>query len=154
MNQAEIDHIEPNPSAEVIENHKYSVSVYMNSDNLSKYYQNNGGFPVIIWNPDEGFKTDTGVILSPATIFTHEADHAIDDLNNSKAHSERRSLKSNDIKDANKEEARVIQGSERLAAIANGEIRKGQATRRSYSSGTTVITKGPASTSVIRRITK
>ena len=145
---------EPNPSTEVIENHKYSVSVYMNSDNLSKYYPNNGGFPVIIWNPDEGLKTDTGVILSPATIFTHEADHAIDDLNNSKAHSERRSLKSNDIKDANKEEARVIQGSERLAAIANGEIRKGQATRRSYSSGTTVITKGPASTSVIRRITK
>ena len=133
---------EPNPSAEVIENHKYRVSVYMNSDNLSKYYQNNGGFPVIIWNPDESLETDTGAILSPATIFTHEADHAIDDLNNSKAHSERRSLKSNDIKDANKEEARVIQGSERLAAIANGEIRKGQVTRRSYSSGTTLLPKG------------
>lgn len=145
---------ELNPSTELVENHNYQVSVLRSSVHQSKYYQSNGGLPTIIWNSNEGLKTDTGAILSPATIFVHEADHAIDDLNNAKAHSERRSLESNDIKDANKEEARVIQGSERLAAIANGEIQKGQATRKSYTSGTTVITSGPTSTSIIKTITK
>ena len=34
---------ESNPSTELIENHKYRVSVRMDSDNHSKYYQDNGG---------------------------------------------------------------------------------------------------------------
>ncbi len=153
MNWKEAGHMELNPSTELVENHKYKVSVFQKSDYTSQYYQDNGGFPIIIWNPNEGIETDTGAILSPATVFTHEADHAVDDLTDANAHFERKSVYSYDIKGANKEEARVIKGSERLAAIANGEIKNGQVTRRNYSA-TTVITNGPTSTKVIKYVTK
>jgi len=50
----------------------------------------------------------------------------------------------------NDEEYRVINGSEQLSALANGEIKEGQRTRRNHS-GKTVFTKGPTSTVIDHR---
>lgn len=36
----------------------------------------------IFWNPLLGTKTDVGVVMSPATVFDHEADHAYQRLYN------------------------------------------------------------------------
>ena len=57
-------------------------------------------------NTYEGLQTDNGTILSPATIFAHEADHALDDLSDNKAHMERQGKQIADYD--NIEERRVI----------------------------------------------
>ena len=130
------------PSTILVENRNYRVSVYKEIGEPSKYYQDNGGIPRIIWNPYEGFQTDLGVILSPATIFSHEADHAIDDLFDARSHSKRRGQR--DSQYDTEEEKRVITGSEQKTAFANGEIKHGQVTRRNHK-GSTVYTIGASS---------
>ncbi len=82
-----------------------------------------GHQPTVHWNPDNGIKTTEGGAQSPATIIEHEMDHANDNVDNSKIHSERRD--SVDSQFDNKEERRVITGSEAETAQSNGEsIRK------------------------------
>ncbi len=77
----------------------------------------------VFWNPDKGLKTKDGVELSPATILEHETDHAVDDADNHSEHSDR--VGKEDTKYDNKEERRVITGSEAKTAVSNGEAKKG-----------------------------
>lgn len=86
--------------------------------------------------------TDNGIVLSPATILSHEADHAIDDYRNAIMHSERKRHLMEDYN--NQEEYRVITGSEQLAAKANEEIGPNEVTRYNHN-GKTVYTTGPTS---------
>ena len=90
----------------------------------------------------DGLETDLGIVLSPATILAHEADHAIDDLSNAKAHSDRRATSVENYDHA--EEQRVITGTEQKTAYANGEIKKGAVTRRNHL-GKTVQTRSAIS---------
>jgi len=73
----------------------------------------------ITWNPDQGLKTTDGMLLSPATLLEHETDHAVDDAKNSQEHFNRKTPDGSPFD--NKEEERVIKGSESKTAIHNGE---------------------------------
>ena len=137
------------PSTQLVERKDIIVSVFADTAMEDNSYRGNGGFQNIIWNPTEGMQTDQGIILSPATLFAHEADHSLDDAKDARAHSDRVRVMRTDGY-TNDEEYRVINGSEQLSALANGEIKEGQRTRRNHS-GKTVFTKGPTSTVIDHR---
>ena len=139
------------PSTLLVENERFIVNVYSDVTTDSEYYRGNGGIPYIVWNPYQGTETDSGTILSPATILAHEADHAIDDLTNSSSHSMRQDV--DDPYYENEEEKRVIMGSEQLSARANGDVRGGGITRRNHR-GKTVYTIGVTSSIVDRTATQ
>lgn len=133
------------PTTDLVERGNINVYLFEDTNGPSTYLMGNGGIPFIRWNPYEGLSCGQGVVLSPASILAHEADHAIDELTDSKAHSDRR-----DTLDPwfdNAEERRVITGSEQKTATANGEIRKGQVTRRNHE-GKTVYTNGVTSSEI------
>jgi len=90
----------------------------------------------IYWNPDILMRTNNNILMSPATILAHEADHAqmFDYVNNSKNNSiikqYNESVKQNsDGQYFKGEERRVITGKEQSAAQKHGEIREDQITR-------------------------
>ena len=93
-------------------------------------------------NAYEGIKTDNGAFLSPATVFAHEADHAVDDMTDAWRHSDR--VKQKDSKYDNLEEKRVITGSEQKTVRANGEIKTGRRSRNNHK-GITIYTISPTS---------
>ena len=134
------------PSTELVEG-DLKVYVYQSMTEHDKYERQNGGRQTIIWNPFEGTKTTNGTILSPATVFCHEADHAVSDGTNAKQHDDRVATKRE--KYDNDEEYRVITGSEQNMARANGEIKAGQVTRRDHS-GETVLTTGVTTTEILK----
>ncbi len=74
----------------------------------------------VFWNPTDGLETPKG-ILSPATVLEHEMDHGVDWQTNTAEHI--KNQKSPDSHFENKEEKRVITGSEYKTAVANGEIK-------------------------------
>lgn len=77
----------------------------------------------IKWESRKGLRFDGDKRQSPATRLEHEFDHAVDDANNGTNHRTRGSLPAGRF--GNKEEQRVIEGSESKTAQANGEdIRK------------------------------
>jgi len=99
----------------------------------------------IYWNSEGGTETDLGVVMSPATVLEHEADHTLSRVTNKEAHDNRSSVP--DPNYSNKEEKRVINGSEQVTARANGEVKSHQVTRKNHY-GHTVITNGSTSTIV------
>ena len=100
---------------------------------------------IIGWNPKLGLKINR-VVLSPATSLEHEIDHAYQaQTNNSKYKKDRTEV---DKFYKTKEEKRVITGSEQNTAEANGEIKKGETTRKSHG-GRSVIVKGTVSSTNI-----
>lgn len=135
------------PIVELVERKDIRVSFFTEIGQDSEYFRDNGGIPFIRWNSSEGLETDSGVVLSPASILAHEADHAIDDLTNANAHSDRK--RTLDSQYENAEERRVITGSEQKTAFANGEIRKRQVTRQNHD-GHTVYTYGATSNTIDR----
>ena len=130
------------PSTTLVENKDILVNVFSKLEYDTQYYRGNGGIQNIIWNPYEGSSTDEGYVISPATIFAHEADHAIDDAMDAVSHSARVSSLIEPF--GNEEERRVITGSEQKSAIANGDITRGQVTRRNHR-GKTIYTISPVS---------
>lgn len=97
----------------------------------------------IYWNSEWGRQNDNGTVNSPATIFEHEASHALEHKTNEQAYDKNR-VRGSDSQYRTKEERRVITGSEQKTSRANGETRPGQVTRRNHN-GRTVITKGVTS---------
>jgi hypothetical protein len=92
----------------------------------------------INWNSRQGMITTEGQELSPATILNHEMDHANQhDKNPSQL---KKDLNMPDKQYENKEEKRVIEGSERETATKLGEIRDGEVTRKDHK-GTLYTTK-------------
>lgn len=85
----------------------------------------------ISWNPNTALITENDVVLSPASIFEHEADHAKSYNDNPTKYIERKNTPAG--KNKNKEEERVLNGSEQVVAKANGELRGKDVTRRFYS---------------------
>jgi RHS repeat-associated protein len=104
------------------------------------------------WNPTEGLETPKGT-LSPATILEHEMDHGVNWQTNTEEHI--KGQKTSDPHFENKEEKRVITGSEYKTGVANGELNpvvKGKESNSSSyrghmenSGNTSVITVSPIS---------
>jgi len=84
----------------------------------------------IFWNPYQGLETTDGNHLSPTTVLNHEADHALDDVENSVQHKIRKNTKDENYD--NKEERRVIMGTETDTAIKLGEIKEGELSRDNH----------------------
>lgn len=105
----------------------------------------------IFWNDTLGMETDTGNVLSPATILEHEADHSLTSQKEGiQKFDERRKTEDKDY--GNKEERRVIMGSEQKTARANNEIKNGTITRKNHK-GESVVTEGPTSNKINKQKT-
>ena len=102
----------------VITDNKLRVAIQEPFYDKRTRYQG-GTNPVIFWNSHEGLLLTNGKRQSPATGLEHEFDHFVDEQFNSKRHRENR--EQIDFQYDNKEERRVITGSERKTAKANGE---------------------------------
>ncbi|WP_264538219.1 RHS repeat domain-containing protein [Flavobacterium sp. N1736] len=107
-------------------------------------------YNVVTWNPKVGYETTNGTIMSPATMAEHEADHALAGAVASK--SKDILTGTPDKNYDNKEEKRVVNGSEQVTARANGEIPAAGITRKDHK-GLPVITTSPTSNKVNRRQT-
>jgi RHS repeat-associated protein len=115
----------------------YTIDITKTENNSNRDLVN--GFNVIYWNPNEGLETDKGT-LSPATVLEHETDHAVGYETNYYKQLEDKRTSDDHFK--NKEEKRVITGTEYKTGVANGElqpIRKGRekldSSYRSHSRG-------------------
>ena len=97
----------------------------------------------IYWNPKLGIVTNENVALSPASALNHEADHALQNVTKTKQSEKDRG--SYDKNYSNKEEKRVIQGSEQKVARQLGEIKQGQVTRKDHKAKVAFITNNPMS---------
>ncbi|MBR4619697.1 MAG: hypothetical protein IKO46_01810 [Salinivirgaceae bacterium] len=119
------------------------------------YYLSNIGFDdpkgsrfnfkkeTIYWNPNGGILTNNGYELSPTSVLNHEIDHALQyDKNPQQFHKDR---KTEDSQYTNKEEQRVITGSEQNTAKKLGEINDEEVTREDHR-GQLYETTGPTST--------
>lgn len=97
----------------------------------------------ITWAPDMGMITTNGTMVSPATILNHEADHAQQELNN--PDQKKIDKAEPDAQYGDKEEKRVIEGTEQDTAKKLGEIKEGEVTRTDHG-GNGYETKGPTTT--------
>jgi RHS repeat-associated protein len=135
------------PTVAAVERDDISINV-METPYESKFSEVAGG--TIYWNPELGTESN-GIVTSPATTFDHEADHAVDAKTNPEKHDQNR--RTSDSQYTNKEEKRVITGSEQKTARANRETKSGQVTRTNHG-GKSVITKGVTSNKVDLQKTK
>ena len=97
----------------------------------------------ITWDPTMGVLTNEGHMLSPTSVLNHEVDHALQQDQNPEQKKIDKATKDPDY--GNKEEKRVITGSEQTTAKKLGEIKEGEVTRKDHG-GTPIETKGPTST--------
>lgn len=129
----------------VAENKNIISDVYETS---TYSYSENGK---INWNPTGGLEGDNGVIMSPATVLEHEADHVF--RRATLPNTQKKDIARTDVGDYdNREEQRVITGSEQKTARANGEIKSNEVTRKSHKA-THVITISPTSNKVNKQAT-
>ena len=105
-----------------------------------------GQYNVVDWNSSMGLETTNGTILSPATVLDHESDHALSSA--LAPDTQNTLLMSKDKNYDNKEEKRVVQGSEQVTAAANGEVASFGSVTRNNHKGLPVITTSPTSISI------
>jgi RHS repeat-associated protein len=128
------------------------ISIHVKEAEYGSHYEQFNAGGTLFWNPNLGNATDEGIVMSPATILDHEADHAIDAKTNP-SQNEANSQYGTDNQYDSKEERRVITGSEQKTARANGEIKQGQVTRKNHG-GKYVVTTSVTSTKVNNQKTK
>jgi RHS repeat-associated protein len=97
----------------------------------------------ITWSSRTGVLTNNGVEMSPTTVLNHEVDHALRYDTNPKQ--QKTDAQTTDSQYENKEERRVITGSEQRTAKGLGEIKKDEVTRTDHG-GTLHETTGPTKT--------
>ncbi len=129
------------PSKTAVNDHSLSINIY-ETDYQS---QHDPGNNTVYWNPELGTETENGIIRSLASVMDHELDHAIYKIKYPKSYFN--GLDNTKSKYGDREEERVITGSEQKTAIANGEIKNGQVTRTSHK-GNYVVTNSETSTTV------
>jgi RHS repeat-associated protein len=118
-----------------------SKKVYIKEENGKSSFDPNTN--TIKWDPDLGVITTNGTILSPATVLNHEADHANQNITNPEK--QKTDENTPDANYSNKEEKRVIEGTEQTTARKHGEIEDGEVTRTNHS-GVYYETKNPTTT--------
>ncbi len=104
----------------------------------------------ILWNPEQAILTDNLVELSPTTVLNHEADHGLQSDKNPDQLKKDKDIPDKDFGD--KEEERVITGSEQDTARRLGEIEADEVTRTNHG-GSLYPTTGPTSTELSITIT-
>jgi hypothetical protein len=97
----------------------------------------------INWSSNLGLLTTEGIVISPTSALNHEIDHALQFDTNPEQFMEDIKPDGSDYK--NREEQRVITGSEQPTARKLGEIGQGEVTRKDHS-GILYETKGVKST--------
>ena len=97
----------------------------------------------IYWDPNMGVLTSSDKKMSPAAVLNHEADHTLQYLKNPDKFAQDSKTLDPDYND--KEEMRVITGSEQKTALALGEISAVEVTRTDHIS-IPYITKSPTTT--------
>ena len=97
----------------------------------------------ISWDPTQALLTNELHELSPTSILNHEVDHALQHDQN--PDQQKTDGKTPDSQYGNKEEKRVIEGSEQGTAKKLGEIKEGEVTRKDHG-GTLYETTSPTST--------
>ena len=107
-----------------LESHKEKIIISQTSGSSSASYTERE----IQWNDKQGIETNKSVSLTPTLILNHEGDHMLDALKNPKEHAEN-SQADKDNPYSNKEEERVIKGSEQETAKKLGLIEEGEITR-------------------------
>ncbi|WP_426480351.1 DUF6443 domain-containing protein [Chryseobacterium sp. R2ACT005] len=107
-----------------LESHKEKIIISQTSGSSSASYTEKE----IQWNDKQGIETNKSVSLTPTLVLNHEGDHMLDALNNPKQHAEN-SQADKDNPYSNKEEERVIKGSEQETAKKLGLIEEGEITR-------------------------
>lgn len=125
-------------------------------DSKNTYYIENGNTgsynPItktIQWNPIEAIMTTNGYEMSPTEVLNHEIDHANqNDKNPEKQNQDKEPDGSSYV---NKEEKRVITGSEQKTAKNMGKLKKGEVTRTDHE-GTSYETIDSVSTVNIKEI--
>ena len=93
----------------------------------------------IYWDSNYIIETTDNIYISPATILSHEANHAAEydrvmqcDSNSERSKLNKAKEPNSDSEYENKEERRVITGVEQKAARKHGEIRRDQVTRKNH----------------------
>ena len=109
--------------------------------NINKFSPKN---KTILWNPELAKITTEGVILSPATLLNHEFDHANQSDKNPDQFKNDANEKDKDYD--NKEEKRVIEGSEQKTAKKHGEISDDEVTRKDHTMIGVIQVNDPTST--------
>ncbi|HEU4789549.1 MAG TPA: DUF6443 domain-containing protein [Flavobacterium sp.] len=104
----------------------------------------------INWDPSKGLLTNEGVVISATTALNHEGDHALQSVVNPKQYSA--DLATPVVGYDNKEEQRVIEGSEQETAKALGEIKEGEVTRKDHGGVALIDTINPTSTTATNEV--
>ncbi|WP_298753797.1 RHS repeat-associated core domain-containing protein [uncultured Psychroserpens sp.] len=99
---------------------------------------------VIYWDAELAIESSPGIILSPATALNHEIDHALFALTEPAQFG--RLISRDDDNYDDKEEKRVITGSEQTTAKKHGEIVDGQVTRTNHGAVNDIKVDDPTST--------
>jgi Ni,Fe-hydrogenase I large subunit len=126
------------------------------SDRIYYVGETNGGSSfdpktnTISWDPNQALLTNELHELSPTTILNHEVDHALQKDQN--PDQQKTDGKTPDSQYGNKEEKRVIAGSEQETTKKLGEIKQGEVTRKDHV-GTLYETTSPTSTNWKNEIT-
>ncbi len=115
---------------------------YIQQTNGNSYFDPNSN--TVYWNPTRAYLTNTGYELSPAEVLSHESDHAQQSANNPEQLNKDRNTP--DKQYSNKEEKRVITGSEQNVAKKLGKLKPGEKTREDHKAAYIYETTGPTST--------
>jgi len=137
-------------SVQYLNTHKAAGMLYQLEKSESIYYitETNGGSfynsgtNTISWDPTKALLTNEGHELSPTTVLNHEIDHALQD--DKSPEQQEKDRKTPDARYGNKEEKRVIEGSEQETAKKLGEIKEKEVTRKDHG-GTLYQTISPTS---------
>ena len=121
---------------------KSSTIIYI-TERVGEAYAFSKTKKTIYWDPNMGVLTSSDKKMSPAAVLNHEADHTLQYLKNPDKFAQDSKTLDPDYND--KEEMRVITGSEQKTALALGEISAGEVTRTDHI-GIPYITKSPTTT--------
>ena len=113
--------------------------------------QYNPSHKKILWCPTAALLTTEDVKLSPTNSLNHEMDHCLENIEHPET--QRTNYRKEVSGYRNAEEERVITGSEQRTALALGEIKQGQVTRRDHT-GTIFKTESSTTNSPLDPNTK
>ena len=140
-------------AVEYMNKHKISGMLYQLEKSPQTYYIAEGehidgsyysrATRTITWSSLTGLQTSNGYKMSPVEILNHEIDHAL--RHDKNPHEQTKDINTNDSQYENKEEKRVIEGSEQTTAQKIGKLNDGEVTRRTHKGGKLYETISPVS---------
>ena len=140
-------------AVEYMNKHKISGMLYQLEKSPQTYYIAEGehlegsyyarGTRTITWSSLTGLRTNNGYKMSPIEILNHEIDHALQHDKNPNKQTE--DIHTKDSQYKNKEEKRIIEGSEQSTARKLGKLKESEVTRTNHKDGELYETISPIS---------